>query len=148
AGGDTALAIRSLMGTLNYNYKGKYYLQGILRNDNSSRFAKAYREAYFPSVSVGWVLSEERFMKDLNWLSFLKLRASYGELGNERTVDQNRNASYYPSQALINFSNALFYQNGVVVPLIGGNQQVYAVNDISWETTKTRDAGVDAAFLN
>ncbi|MBN9384298.1 MAG: TonB-dependent receptor [Chitinophagaceae bacterium] len=148
AGGDTALAIRSLMGTLNYNYKGKYYLQGILRNDNSSRFAKAYREAYFPSVSVGWVLSEERFMKNLNWLSFFKLRASYGELGNERTVDQNRNASYYPSQALINFSNALFYQNGVVVPLIGGNQQVYAVNDISWETTKTRDVGFDAAFLS
>ncbi|HTL09467.1 MAG TPA: TonB-dependent receptor [Chitinophagaceae bacterium] len=142
------LSIRSFMGTLNYNYNGKYYVQGILRNDNSSRFAPAFRKANFPSVSVGWVLSAEPWMKGLNWLSFFKLRASYGKLGNERTVDANGNASYYPSQALISFSNALFYQNGSIVSLTGGNQQVYAVNNITWETTQTQNIGFDGSFLN
>ncbi|HEX5155033.1 MAG TPA: TonB-dependent receptor [Parafilimonas sp.] len=148
SGGATDLSIRSFMGTINYNYKNRYYVGGILRNDNSSRFAPEYRHAYFPSVSLGWALSEESFMKNINWLSYFKLRASYGQLGNERTVDANGNPTYYPSQALINFTNALFYQNGVVIPLIGGNQQVYAVNNISWETTISKNIGFDAAFLN
>ncbi|RZK44901.1 MAG: TonB-dependent receptor, partial [Pedobacter sp.] len=89
----------------------------------------------------GWAISEEAFMQDITWLSFLKLRGSYGQVGNERI-------GTYPYQAIINFTNALFYQNGVVLPLNGGAQTDYAVENISWETTKTTDVGIDAAFFN
>ncbi|WP_290792168.1 SusC/RagA family TonB-linked outer membrane protein [Flavihumibacter sp. UBA7668] len=134
-------ALRSFFGRLQYNYKNKYYLQGNLRYDQSSRFAAQYRDALFPSIAAGWTISEEGFMQSVNWLSFLKLRASYGSVGNERIGN-------YPYQSLIAFSNALFYQNGVVVPLNGGAQQVYAVENISWETTKTTNIGLDASFFS
>ena len=83
----------------------------LVRYDGSSRFHSDYRWGIFPSFSAGWVMSEEAFMKnaDIKWLSFLKLRASYGTLGNERISD-----NYYPYQAFINFSNVLFYKNGTV----------------------------------
>lgn len=134
-------ALRSFFGRVKYDYNGKYYIQGNLRYDRSSRFGKQYREAVFPSVSAGWAISEENFMKGIDWLSFLKLRGSYGEVGNERIGN-------YPYQATISFTNALFYQNGVVVPLNGGAQVDYAVENISWETTRTIDAGFDATFLD
>lgn len=134
-------SLRSFFGRVKYDYNGKYYIQGNLRYDKSSRFGKQYRDAVFPSVSAGWAISEEAFMKNIDWLSFLKLRGSYGEVGNERIGN-------YPYQATISFSNALFYQNGVVVPLNGGAQIDYAVENISWETTRTIDAGFDATFFN
>lgn len=140
--GDASEAnLRSFFGRLTYDYKSKYFLQANLRYDQSSRFAPAYRDAYFPSFSAGWSLSEEEFMKNMKWISFLKLRGSYGEVGNERIGN-------YPYQASIDLSTALFYQNGSVIPLNGGAQTVYAVQDISWETTKSTDIGIDAAFLN
>ncbi|CCH02940.1 hypothetical protein FAES_4941 [Fibrella aestuarina BUZ 2] len=140
SGSANEVALRSVFGRVKYDYKNKYYLQGNLRYDKSSRFDKQYRGALFPSVSAGWTLSEEAFLRNSSWLSFLKLRGSYGEVGNERVGN-------YPYQATISFSNALFYQNGVVVPLNGGGQVDYAVQNISWETTRTVDVGIDAAFL-
>lgn len=134
-------ALRSFFGRAKYAYKGKYLLQGNLRYDKSSRFGKAYRGAVFPSVSAGWAVSEEAFLKGVSWLSFLKLRGSWGEAGNERIGN-------YPYQAILDFTTALFYQSGGVVPLIGAGQQVYAVDNISWETTRTTDVGFDAAFLD
>ncbi len=134
-------ALRSFFGRAKYAYKGKYLLQGNLRYDKSSRFGKAYRGAVFPSVSAGWTVSEESFLKGASWLSFLKLRGSWGEAGNERIGN-------YPYQAILDFTSALFYQAGSVVPLIGAGQQVYAVENISWETTRTTDFGIDAAFLD
>ncbi|MCW3112301.1 MAG: TonB-dependent receptor [Segetibacter sp.] len=134
-------ALRSFFGRVKYDYKNKYYLQGNIRYDKSSRFGPSYRSALFPSLSAGWTLTEESFLQNIKWLSFLKIRGSYGEVGNERIGD-------YPYQATISFTNALFYQNGVVSPQTGGAQVVYAVEDISWETTKTTDVGIDAAFLN
>ncbi len=139
-GGASDYGYHSFFGRLQYNFQNKYYLQGNLRNDQSSRFAKQYRNALFPSVSAGWTISEESFMKNINWLSFLKLRGSWGEAGNDRIGN-------YPYQATLDFTNALFYQNGVIVPQPGLGQQVYAVQDITWETTRTADAGLDAAFL-
>ncbi len=140
AGNASEFALRSFFGRLKYDYKNKYYVQGNLRSDRSSRFAKQYRNAIFPSVSAGWTISEENFMQHINWLSFLKLRGSWGKAGNERIGN-------YPYQATIDFSTALFYQNGAVVPLTGGGQVVYAVDNISWETTRSSDIGLDAAFL-
>lgn len=141
SGSASESALRSFFGRVKYDFNNRYYVQGNLRYDKSSRFGKQFRDALFPSVSAGWVISEESFMKNINWLSFLKARGSYGVVGNERIGN-------YPYQATISFTNALFYQNGVVVPLNGGAQIDYAVDNISWETTRTIDVGVDAAFLN
>ena len=141
SGSASASALRSFFGRLKYDFKNKYYIQGNIRSDRSSRFASQYRNAVFPSVSAGWTISKEKFMDHIKWLSFLKLRGSWGKAGNERIGN-------YPYQATIAFSTALFYQNGVVLPQTGGGQITYAVNNISWETTRTTDFGLDAAFLN
>ncbi|WP_316837289.1 TonB-dependent receptor [Pedobacter nutrimenti] len=155
-------SLHSLFGRLTYDYMGKYYLQANLRYDQSSRFAPGFRGATFPSFSAGWNISEENFMKSVKWISYLKLRGSYGSVGNQRIInpykesarsfnpaqDRDYQQNYYPSQALIDLSNtALFYQNGVLVPLTTAAQTIYAINDIKWETTKSSDIGIDAAFL-
>ncbi|MEO6287593.1 MAG: TonB-dependent receptor [Dyadobacter sp.] len=140
--------LHSYFGRLQYNYKSKYFLQGNLRSDLSSRFASAFRRAVYPSLSAGWTVSEESFLKNNKWLSFLKVRGSWGKAGNERLLDKDGNPAYYPYLATVDFSTALFYQNGGVVPLTGGGQQVYAVENITWETSRTTDIGLDAAFLN
>lgn len=136
-------AYRSMFGRIMYSYANKYLLQANIRYDGSSRFHKDYRWGSFPSFSAGWVVSEESFMKDadLNWLSFAKLRASWGTLGNERIGN-------YPYQATIAFSNALFYQNGIAVSELTAAQQQYAIQNISWETTESLDLGMDLSFLD
>ena len=143
-------AYRSFFGRVTYNYANRYLLQVNFRRDGSSRFAPDSRWANFPSFSAGWVMSEEAFVKnaDIDWLSFLKLRASYGTLGNERITNSDGNPLYYPYQAFINFSDVLFYQNGAIVPELSAAQWAYAVENISWETTSSVDVGLDATFFN
>ncbi len=133
-------AYHSYFGRIMYNYDSKYFFQGNIRYDGSSRFAKDYRWGAFPSFSAGWVLSEESFMKDIPNLSFLKLRASWGTLGNERIGN-------YPYQSTIDFYSALFYEGNEVVSAQTAAQTQYAIKDISWETTESFDFGVDADFL-
>ncbi len=134
-------AYRSYFGRIMYNFKSKYFLQGNIRYDGSSRFHEDYRWGAFPSFSAGWVVSEESFMSNLSWLSFLKLRASWGTLGNERIGN-------YPYQATIDFSNALFYQGTNVVAAQTAAQTKYAIRDISWETTQSVDFGIDLNLFN
>lgn len=143
-GNASELAYRSWFGRVAYNYNNKYLLQANIRYDGSSRFHADYRWGAFPSFSAGWVMSEEKFMKNagMDWLSFLKLRASYGTLGNERL------SSKYPYQAALSFSNVLFYQNGLVLSELSAAQWAYAVQNISWETTNSFDVGIDANFFN
>jgi len=143
-------AYRSLFGRLTYSFENRYLLQANFRRDGSSRFAKDNRWANFPSFSAGWVISEESFMKkiDPKVISYLKLRGSWGTLGNERLTDTNGNAIYYPYQAALNFGSALFHNGADIVSNTTAAQQYYAVHNISWETTETWDLGVDANFLN
>lgn len=141
-------SLHSLFGRMTYDYNSRYYLQANLRYDKSSRFGKQFRSATFPSFSAGWAVSEEGFMKDIKWINYLKLRGSYGEVGNQRITNLDGSQNYYPYQATIDPSTALFYQNGALVPLSGGAQVAYAVKDISWETTRSTDLGIDAVFLN
>ena len=141
SGSATEYASRSFFGRVMYNYKSKYLLQSNARYDGSSRFAKDYRYGFFPSVSVGWVISEETFMKDISAISFLKLRASYGTLGNERI------GSNYPYQSTIAFSSALMTTGTDVFSTQTAYIPRYAIKDISWETTKTWDIGLDASFF-
>lgn len=103
----------SFFGRLLYSYANRYLFQANVRRDGSSRFAKNYRWGTFPSFSAGWVMSEEPFMQKANlpWLSYLKLRASWGKLGNERI-----GSNYFPYIALMNFGSTLFYMaDGSVV---------------------------------
>ncbi|HEX3009433.1 MAG TPA: TonB-dependent receptor [Bacteroidales bacterium] len=134
-------AYRSFFGRIMYNYRSKYYLQGNIRYDGSSRFDKDYRWGAFPSFSAGWVISEESFMKDIPVLSFLKLRASWGSLGNERIGN-------YPYQSTIAFGSALFYRGNEIVSSTTAAQTKYAIRDISWETTQSYDFGADISFFD
>jgi TonB-linked SusC/RagA family outer membrane protein len=135
-------ALRSFFGRVTYNYKGKYLLQANARYDGSSRFAAATRWGFFPSVSAGWVVTEEEAFKDKLPFSFLKVRGSWGRNGNQEIGN-------YSYQSLISLSSVLFYNSaGQITPVTGGNQLYYALKDISWETKQDFDLGVDMAFLN
>ena len=146
SGSGSKYTSNSFFGRLIYSYAKRYLLQANVRHDGSSRFAKNYRWGTFPSFSAGWVVSEEPFMQRaaLPWLSFLKLRASWGKLGNERI-----GSNYYPYIALMSFGNSLFYNaDGSVTSSKTARPSVLAVEDISWETTTSTDLGVDANFFD
>lgn len=144
-GGDaTGHAYRSIFGRINYSYKGRYLAQFNARWDRSSRFDKKYRTGFFPSASVGWVISQESFLRDVDpsILSFLKLRGSYGTLGNERIGN-------YPYQANMTFAHPIMIDDkGNPVTVLAAAQRSLNIPDITWETTHTWDVGLDANFLN
>lgn len=135
-------AYRSFFGRIMYNYDNRYYVQLNARGDASSRFHKDYRWGFFPSASLGWVISNEKFMSNVSWLDHLKVRASIGSLGNERIGN-------YPYQTYITFNKALLYDSTGSSPVstMTGAQQDYAYKDIHWEKTWSWDAGIDASFL-
>ena len=139
-GSATEYAYRSLFGRAMYNFSNKYYLQANIRRDGSSRFDPAYRWSLFPSFSAGWVVSSEKFMENISAISYLKLRASWGALGNERIGN-------YPYQAAISFGSTPLYQSGVAVAATTAAQTQYAIPNISWETTETSDLGLDINLL-
>lgn len=140
----------SVFGRLIYSYANRYLFQANVRHDGSSRFAKKYRWATFPSFSAGWVVSEEKFFKDLNIsgdgkgvLTYLKLRGSWGKLGNERI-----GSNYFPYLALMSFGNSYFYMaDGSVQADKTARPSILAVEDITWETTTSTDLGFDIHFL-
>ena len=136
-------AYRSFFGRIMYNYDNRYYLQLNARGDASSRFHKDYRWGFFPSASLGWVVTNEKFMSNVNWLNHLKLRASVGSLGNERIGN-------YPYQTYITFNKAIMYDSAGTTPVstMTGAQADYAYKNIHWEKTWSWDAGIDATFLD
>lgn len=134
-------AYRSFFGRLIYNFNDRYSIQANVRKDGSSRFHSDYRWGTFPSVSAGWTVSNEKFMESQNIFSFLKLRGSWGTLGNERIGN-------YPYQSSIGFSNTLFYQDGQILSSLTAAQIQYAIENITWETTTSIDFGVDMYFFN
>lgn len=131
----------SAYGRITYNWDSRYYIQANLRSDASGRFAKAYRWGFFPSVSLGWVISREGFMKSQNVVSLLKLRASYGNLGNERIGN-------YPYQSTMSFVNPAVFNGSTVVSAQGATNSKLAIENITWETTTTYDLGLDLNFLS
>ena len=141
SGSANEYANQSYFGRLAYNYLGRYLIQGNIRRDGSSRFHPDYRWGTFPSVSLGWILSEEGFFGRNHPVSFLKLRASWGELGNERI------GSLYPYQSTVSFANALFHQGTNVVSGQTAYIGSYVIENISWETTRSINFGIDAYFF-
>jgi len=136
-------AYRSFFARLMYNYDNRYYVQLNGRADASSRFHKNHRWGFFPSTSLGWVISNEDFFSNVRGVDHLKLRASLGSLGNERIGN-------YPYQSYISFNNAIMYDATGTTPnsVMTGAQQEYAYEDIHWETTWSWDIGIDASFFN
>ncbi|WP_207531865.1 SusC/RagA family TonB-linked outer membrane protein [Desertivirga arenae] len=127
----------SYFGRLNYNFSEKYLFETNFRYDGSSRFGKGNRWGFFPSFSAGWRISQEEFLKDVAFISNLKLRASYGKLGNQR-IGLFR---YIPTFGLGQNYNF----NGTTV----GGAAITQLNDatISWETTKMSDIGLEGSFF-
>ena len=127
--------IESWLGRVNYNYDEKYYVDASFRTDGSSRFHKDARWGTFWSVGANWRLSKEAFMKDVEWIDNLSLKASYGEQGNDQL------SSLYAWQSLYNLSYANANQ-------IGGLVSTLENKEISWEKSGNFNVGVEAALFN
>lgn len=134
------LRMASYFGRLNYAFADKYLFEMNLRADASSRFKRGNRWGVFPGFSAGWRLSEEAFIKNLNLFSNLKLRASWGQLGNQ-TIE-----GYWPYLTVISQNYDLSYNyGGSLAP--GAAVTALVDEDITWETTSSLDIGVDLGFL-
>ena len=134
-------ALSSFFGRVNYNYLETYLLSLVLRADGSSNFARGKRWGYFPSISAGWVISNESFMeKTKNWLDFLKIRASWGQNGN-------CNISSFQYLATIDLNDPYYFDNKDN-PGIGAYPNILPNEDVKWETSEQLDFGIDARFLN
>jgi len=146
SGGDYYRATLSYFGRLAYTYDSKYILQVNFRADASdnSKLSLKNRWGYFPSVSAGWVISKENFMKNVNskTLSFLKLRASYGVAGN---INALQDFAYTNSMVLSSSSYSLT-NSGLLTA--AAPSTVLANEDLTWEETTQTDIGLDARFLN
>lgn len=118
----------SLFGSATYSYNNKYFITGNLRADASSRFGENHQWGYFPSVSAGWKISEEPFLKSVEWISDLKLRASYGQLGNQEIGDYN-------------------YLETIRKDGDQYKRERYGNPDLKWETTTQMDIGLDLGLL-
>ncbi|MDR1381208.1 MAG: TonB-dependent receptor [Tannerella sp.] len=136
-GRPTLWGINSFFGRLNYGYRDKYLFEANIRTDGSSRFAQGNKWGVFPSVSAGWRLSEEAFLKDVSFVSNLKLRASWGQTGNER-IGEFLYLPQYGTQNVI--------MNGLTVS--GVSQSQMSNPDITWETVELTDIGLDFSLLN
>lgn len=126
----------SYLGRVNYSYAGRYLLTASLRADGSSRFSDRNKWGYFPSAALGWRIIEEPFMKNVRWLSDLKLRGSIGETGNTGLAPYQTLNQLSAYQTV--FGNAL-----AVGYAPGGN---LANPDLKWETTRQTDVGIDLGF--
>ena len=134
--------IASLIGRLTYDYKGRYLLSASIRRDGASVFAPSNRYGNFPSLSVGWLVTDEEFMKSFETLNFLKVRASWGRVGNQN-ISSLTNAAYTATLA------KTYYVTGddraTQVAVIQSN---VPNSNIKWETVEDYDLGVDLGFLN
>lgn len=137
-GTSTEAKLLSYFGRVNYNYKEKYLFEANFRYDGSSRFAKGNQWGFFPSFSAAWRIKSEDFMAQANWLNDLKLRASYGALGNER-IDLFRYVNLIALGADYPFGSA-----------VSSGASINNFNDpsITWETTTMANLGLDASLLN
>lgn len=124
-----------------YNYKGKYLFNGSFRRDGSSAFSYTGNEwQNFFSLGGGWLMSEEEFMKDIKWLDMLKIKASYGTLGN-----QNLDKAYPAEPLLTNAYSAVFGKPSIIYP---GYQLAYLPNpNLRWEKVEAWEAGFETNLL-
>ncbi|MBQ9463615.1 MAG: TonB-dependent receptor [Bacteroidales bacterium] len=139
-GAEYQWALVSFFGRVNYNYKERYLFEANVRYDGSSRFAAGRRWGLFPSFSAAWRLTEEPWMQSVKkTLNEFKIRASYGQLGN-----QNIGSDYYPTIQTLTISS--ISAAGIIYPIVGLNN--LANTEITWETSEMYDVGIDATLLD
>ena len=138
--GGTEMTRLSYFGRLQYNYAGKYLFEANVRRDASSRFPKNSRWGTFPAFSAGWRISEEAFMKNVDWLSNLKLRLGWGKTGNEELSSTD----LYPAVPTYAYGSYMFGNT-----LYSTAYESRLVNDqLKWATVTNYELGIDAGFLN
>ena len=138
--GGTEMTRLSYFGRLQYNYAGKYLFEANVRRDASSRFPKNSRWGTFPAFSAGWRISEEAFMKNVDWLSNLKLRLGWGKTGNEELSSSD----LYPAVPTYAYGSYMFGNS-----LYSTAYESRLVNDqLKWATVTNYELGIDAGFLN
>ena len=140
------LAMISWFARINYDFAGKYLLEANIRAGASSRFAEGHRWGYFPSFSGAWRISEEAFMESAkdSWLSGLKIRASWGQLGNQDALSGSNN-DYYPALNTYNLDSKYAFGGSLNS---GYYQRKYRLETISWEKASTWGVGVDFILFN
>jgi len=137
-------ALASFFGRANYNFKETYLASFTMRADGSSNFARGKRWGYFPSMSAGWVMTNESFMESTsNWMDFMKLRASWGQNGNAAISNFQ-----YLSTIAFDTSNGYYFSPDKLTQTVGGYADILANPDVKWETSEQLDLGFDARFLN
>jgi TonB-dependent starch-binding outer membrane protein SusC len=135
----------SLFGRVNYIFNDKYILTGVVRRDGSSRFGANSRYGVFPAFSAAWRLSSEPFMKQLTWITDLKVRGGYGLMGNSNPVDPNNQYSLFG----YNIGRSVYDINGTNSSTSDGYYRTRIGNaDAKWETSVTKNVGFDGTFLN
>lgn len=130
-------ALMSYLGRFNYSYKSKYLFEANLRYDGSSRFGKGHKWGLFPSFSTGWNMSKEDFMSDISFIKSLKLRGSWGQLGNQ-DIGLYRFSSNISTFYTYSFDD---------VEVNGYSQSTYANEEITWETSEMTNIGIDLSLF-
>jgi TonB-linked SusC/RagA family outer membrane protein len=138
---DAVISHASFFGRLNYNYNETYMATVVMRADGSTMFAPGHQWGYFPSISAGWVMTNEKFMAPVkSWMDFLKIRAGWGTNGNDNIPIQ------FGYLSTISVSNATYNIGGADVP--GSYPITIATPNLKWETSEQLNVGFDARFLN
>jgi TonB-linked SusC/RagA family outer membrane protein len=144
--------LASFLGSLNYDYKSRYFLTASLRDDGSSNFAPGNKWGLFPSAGLAWQMGDEDFMKGLKFVSTAKLRLSYGSSGNNNTISTAGNGIYnadFPYAPVLGLttasnSNGYSYNNS---PVTGASLSALGNQNLKWETTSQTDIGYDLGLL-
>lgn len=154
-GSGEGYSLVSFFGKLNYTYNDKYLFSATVRRDGSSRFGKNNRYGTFPSFSAGWRLNNEKFMQDINWLDDLKLRASWGQTGNQEISNTARYTIYVPNYGVTESGGQSYgtsYDiagtNGGSILQSGFKRNQIGNDDIKWETTTQTNVGLDFSLFN
>lgn len=133
-------SILSYLFRANYNYKDRYLLTASIRADGSSKFAEGKKWGNFPSFALGWNASNENFLKDINWISSLKLRGSWGQVGSNKIANYQTYSTLYQEMTYSAVFNRVFYNNATIIAASNP--------DITWEFSEQTDLGIEFATLN
>ncbi|MDE6410537.1 MAG: TonB-dependent receptor [Muribaculaceae bacterium] len=154
-GSSEGYSLVSFFGKANYSFDSRYLVGLTLRHDGSSRFGKNNRYATFPAISLGWRASNEAFLRDVNWLTELKPRLSWGQTGNQEISNYARYSIYVPNYAGADWGGGGYGTSYDIVGTNGGSilqsgfkRDQIGNPDIKWETTTQFNAGIDFGFLN
>ncbi|MCB8995345.1 MAG: TonB-dependent receptor [Bacteroidales bacterium] len=139
---ESSSKLLSYFGRVNYSFKNKFLVSSTIRADGSSKFGPNNRWAIFPSVSAGWRISEEEFMQNLDFLSNMKIRGSYGQAGNDRIDDQLWRTAFKVG------TDKAYYINEVPLTFFYPDPSNIPNPNLKWETTVTRNLGLDMGFLH